>query len=95
MQKRANRANLLVLIFLAGANFWAKHAKNYATMSIAHITFTIEQRVTCIVNCTNSNVFLAPVLKELVLDAVVLLEVVLVSPVLVAVVLVAPVLPAL
>ena len=41
-------------------------------MSIAHITYTIEQRVTCIVNCTTSNVFLAPVLEELVLVAVVL-----------------------
>ena len=28
MQKRANRAKQLVLIFLAGANFWEKHAKN-------------------------------------------------------------------
>ena len=28
MQKRANRANQLVLFFLAGANFWEKHAKN-------------------------------------------------------------------
>ena len=27
-QKRANRANQLVLFFLAGANFWEKHAKN-------------------------------------------------------------------
>ena len=27
MQKRANRANQLVLFFLAGANFWEKHAK--------------------------------------------------------------------
>ena len=28
LQKRANRANQLVLFFLAGANFWKKHAKN-------------------------------------------------------------------
>ena len=28
MQKRADRANQLVLFFLAGANFWEKHAKN-------------------------------------------------------------------
>ena len=28
MQKRAKRANQLVLFFLAGANFWEKHAKN-------------------------------------------------------------------
>ena len=28
LQKRANRANQLVLFFLAGANFWEKHAKN-------------------------------------------------------------------
>ena len=31
LQKRADQS---VLIFLAGANFWAEHAKNYATMSI-------------------------------------------------------------
>ena len=36
-------------------------------MSNAYITYTIEQRVTCIVNCTISNVFLAPVLGALVL----------------------------
>ena len=28
LQKRANHANQLVLFFLAGANFWEKHAKN-------------------------------------------------------------------
>ena len=28
LQKRANRANQLVLFFLASANFWEKHAKN-------------------------------------------------------------------
>ena len=28
LQKRANRANQLVLFFLAGANFLEKHAKN-------------------------------------------------------------------
>ena len=28
LQKRANRANQLVLFFLAGADFWEKHAKN-------------------------------------------------------------------
>ena len=28
LQKRANRANQLALFFLAGANFWEKHAKN-------------------------------------------------------------------
>ena len=59
---------------------------------IDHITYTIEQMVTCIVNCTTSNVFLAPVLGALVLEAsvlvtVVLLALVLVAPVLVAVVL--------
>ena len=27
LQKRANRANQLVLFFLAGANLWEKHAK--------------------------------------------------------------------
>ena len=39
--KRANRANQLVLFFLAGANFWEKHAKNCAIMSMAHITYAI------------------------------------------------------
>ena len=28
LQKRANRANQLVLFFLASANFWEKHVKN-------------------------------------------------------------------
>ena len=28
LQKCANRANQLVLFFLAGANFWEKHEKN-------------------------------------------------------------------
>ena len=28
LQKRANRANQLVLFFLASANFWEKHAKD-------------------------------------------------------------------
>ena len=27
LQKRVNRADQLVLFFLAGANFWGKHAK--------------------------------------------------------------------
>ena len=31
LQKRANRANQLVLFFLAGANFWEKHAKQAKT----------------------------------------------------------------
>ena len=30
LQKRVNRANELVLFFLAGAIFWEKHAKNSA-----------------------------------------------------------------
>ena len=30
LQKHANRANQLVLFFLAGANFWEKHAKKKA-----------------------------------------------------------------
>ena len=34
LQKRANRANQLVLFFLAGANFWEKRAKNCAIMSL-------------------------------------------------------------
>ena len=38
LQKRANQ---LVLFFLAGANFWEKHAKNCAIMSMAHITYAI------------------------------------------------------
>ena len=32
LQKRANCANQLVLFFLAGANFWEKHASNCAIM---------------------------------------------------------------
>ena len=53
-------------------------------MSIAHINYSIEQRVTCILNCTTNNVFLAPLLGALVLEAPVLVAVVLVAPVLVA-----------
>ena len=34
-------ADQLVLFFLAGANFWEKHAKNCAIMSMAHITYAI------------------------------------------------------
>ena len=41
LQKRASRADQLVLFFLAGANFWEKHEENYAIMSMAHITYTI------------------------------------------------------
>ena len=57
LQKRADRADQSVLIFLGGANLWAKHAKNYATMSMsnAHITFIIA-------HCTTNNVFLTLVL---------------------------------
>ena len=43
LQKRADRADQLVLFFLAGANFWEKHAKNCAIMSMAHITYAIAQ----------------------------------------------------
>ena len=43
LQKRADRAIQLVLFFLASANFWEKHAKNCAIMSIAHITYAIAQ----------------------------------------------------
>ena len=32
LQKRANRANQLVLFFLAGANLWEKHAKTGASL---------------------------------------------------------------
>ena len=53
-------------------------------MSIAYINYTIEQWVNCIVNCTSSNVFLAPVLGALVLEAPVLVQVLLEEPVLVA-----------
>ena len=35
LQKRADQS---VLIFMAGANFWEKHAKNFAIMSMAHST---------------------------------------------------------
>ena len=41
LQKRADRADQSVLIFLAGANFWEKYAKNCAFMSMAHSTYTI------------------------------------------------------
>ena len=41
LQKRADRADQSVLIFLAGANFWEKHAKKCAFMSMAHSTYTI------------------------------------------------------
>ena len=41
LQKRADRADQSVIFFLAGANFWEKHAKNCAIMSMAHITYAI------------------------------------------------------
>ena len=41
LQKHADRADQSVLFFLAGANFWEKHAKNCAIMSMAHITYAI------------------------------------------------------
>ena len=41
LQKRADRADQSVLFFLAGANFWEKHEKNCAIMSMAHITYAI------------------------------------------------------
>ena len=41
LQKRADCADQSVLFFLAGANFWEKHAKNCAIMSMAHITYAI------------------------------------------------------
>ena len=34
LQKREDRADQLVLFFLAGANIWEKHAKNCAIMSL-------------------------------------------------------------
>ena len=34
LQKRADRADQLVLFFLAGANLWEKHAKNCAILCI-------------------------------------------------------------
>ena len=44
LQKRADKS---VLFFLAGANFWEKHAKNCATMSMAHITLKYKSRFFC------------------------------------------------
>ena len=41
LQNRADRADQSVLFFLAGANFWEKHAKKCAIMSKAHITYAI------------------------------------------------------
>ena len=41
LQKRADRADQSVLFFLCGANFWEKHAKDCAIMSMAHITYAI------------------------------------------------------
>ena len=41
LQKRADRADQSVFFFLAGANFWEKHAKNCAIISMAHITYAI------------------------------------------------------
>ena len=39
--KACKPCKLVGAIFLAGAIFWEKHAKNYAIMSMAHITYTI------------------------------------------------------
>ena len=49
---------------MAAVDFWAKHAKSDATMSIllavlAPITFAREHWAAGAVNCTNSDVFLA------------------------------------
>jgi len=41
LQKRADRADQSVLFFLAGANFWEKHAKNCAIMSILDCFWSI------------------------------------------------------
>ena len=41
LQKRADKS---VLFFLAIANFWEKHAKNCATMSMAHITLKYKEK---------------------------------------------------
>ena len=41
LQKRADCADQSVLFFLASANFWEKHAKNCAIMSMALITYAI------------------------------------------------------
>ena len=41
LQKRAARADQSVLFFLPGANFWEKHAKNCAIMSMVHTTYAI------------------------------------------------------
>ena len=39
LQKRADRADQSVLFFLAGANFWEKHAKNCAILCIFCVFF--------------------------------------------------------
>ena len=41
LQKRADRADQSVLFFLASANFWEKHAKNCAIMSILDYFWSI------------------------------------------------------
>ena len=41
LQKRADHADQSVLFFLAGANFWEKHAKNCAIMSILDYFWSI------------------------------------------------------
>ena len=41
LQKHADRADQLVLFFVAGANFWEKHVKNCAIMSILDYFWSI------------------------------------------------------
>ena len=41
LQKRADCVDQSVLFFLAGANFWEKHAKNCAIMSILDYFWSI------------------------------------------------------
>ena len=65
LQKRADRADQSVLFFLAGANFWEKHAKNCAIMSMAHITYTVTVPLVLITHCFYLALVLeAPVLED-------------------------------
>ena len=41
LQKHADRADQLVLFFVPGANFWEKHVKNCAIMSILDYFWSI------------------------------------------------------
>ena len=43
LQKRADRTDQSVLFFLAGANFWEKHAKNCAFLVLIFVGGKIGQ----------------------------------------------------